>query len=366
MDGREQAAPLGEGQPGRVRDRGERPGRPRDPEEPAVGGRPAARGPLSAAVLALVTAGPPGSGRLPDPLPPLDDPWGEDHQLALYLCYELHDRGLPGVDPGWEWDPELLRLRRALEQPFLAAVRAEAEPVPPLGEALEGLLTQPPDGTGPSYFLLAEGDRRHAREYLVHRSLYHLKEADPQLWMLPRIHGPAQAVLMAVTYDEYGAGRPERAHSLLFARMMTAFGLDPGYRHYVDLVPAPSLAVVNLMMLFGLHRALRGAAVGQFATIEITSSPGSARLAKALERLGGGPDGTLFYREHVEADAVHEQLVRRGVIEELVAAEPEAAADVAFGIAAAEVVGGRFADHLLDHWRAGRTSLRSPLPDDPA
>ncbi|MGW1179326.1 iron-containing redox enzyme family protein [Kitasatospora sp. NPDC002543] len=330
-----------------------------------MSGLPAARGPLSAAVLALLTAGPPGAGRMLAVPGSRAEPWSEDHQLALHLCYELHDRGLPGVRDGWEWDPELLRFRQELERPFLAAVRAEAEPVPPLPEALEALLTEPPDGTGPSHFLLAEGERRHAREYLVHRSVYHLKEADPQLWMLPRIHGPAQAVLTAILYDEYGAGRPERAHARLFARMMAAFGLDPAYGHYLDLVPAPTLAVVNLMTLLGLHRALRGAAVGHFATVEITSSPGSARLAAALARLGGGPDGTLFYREHIEADAVHEQLVRRGVIEELVGDEPEFARDVAFGTAAAGVVDGRFADHLLGRWRAGRTSLRSPLPDDP-
>ncbi len=324
---------------------------------------PAARGPLSTGVLELVTAGPPdGTAR---PAAAGDgDPWGEDHQLALHLCYELHDRGLPGVDPGWEWDPGLLGLRRALERPFLAAVRAATGPVPPLAELVDGLLTAPGEG-GPSGYLLAEGERWQAREYLVHRSVYHLKEADPQLWLLPRIHGPAQAVLMAVTYDEYGAGRPERAHALLFARMMADLGLEASYGHYLDAVPAPALAAVNLMTLFGLHRSLRGAAVGQFAAIEITSPPGAARLAAALERLGAGPDGTLFYREHIEADAVHEQLVRRGVIDELTAAEPELAQDIAFGLAASATVDDRFAAHLLDHWRAGRSSLRSPLPDGP-
>ncbi|MFE2110103.1 iron-containing redox enzyme family protein [Kitasatospora sp. NPDC059463] len=337
---------------------------------------PAPRGPLSAAVLALVTAGPPdgadasapggsaaGDGAWTEALRGTD-PWGEDHQLALHLCYELHDRGLPGVHPGWEWDPGLLARRRGLERPFLAAVREAARPVTPLAEAVGRLLTAEGDG-GPSAYLEAEGERWQAREYLVHRSVYHLKEADPQLWLLPRIHGPAQAVLMTVAFDEYGAGRPENAHALLFARMMADLDLEPAYGHYLDAVPAPALAVVNLMTLFGLHRSLRGAAVGQFAAIEITSSPGSARLAAALERLGAGPDGTLFYREHVEADAVHEQLVRRGVIDELTATEPGLAGDIAFGLAATEAVDGRFAAHLLEHWRAGRSSLRSPLPDGP-
>ncbi|MFE7561614.1 iron-containing redox enzyme family protein [Kitasatospora sp. NPDC057500] len=333
---------------------------------------PATRGPLSEAVLALVTAGPPGAdgaGRRPggdrwEDAVRDSDPWGEDHQLALHLCYELHDRGLPGVHPGWEWDPGLLALRRTLERPFLAAVRAATRPVPPLAETVDRLLTATGD-SGPSAYLETEGERWQAREYLVHRSVYHLKEADPQLWLLPRIHGPAQAVLMTVTFDEYGAGRPENAHALLFARMMADLGLEPAYGHYLDAVPAPALAVVNLMTLFGLHRALRGAAVGQFAAIEISSPPGAARLAAALERLGAGPDGTLFYREHVEADAVHEQLVRRGVIDELAAAEPGLAEDIAFGLAAAGTVDDRFGAHVLDHWRAGRSSLRSPLPDGP-
>ena len=46
-------------------------------------------------------------------LPRFDDPLAdEDLQLALYRCYELHYRGLPGVDDRWEWDPGLLDHRR--------------------------------------------------------------------------------------------------------------------------------------------------------------------------------------------------------------------------------------------------------------
>ncbi|MGW6919270.1 iron-containing redox enzyme family protein [Kitasatospora sp. NPDC054939] len=334
---------------------------------------PPPRGPASAAVLALLASGPPGAGRLLSTPVGTTDPWGEDHQLALHLCYELHHHGLSGVDPGWEWDPELLRLRRGLERGFLAAVRAAVGPVPDgtdparaLDEALAGLLVEPADGHGPSHHLLHHGERWQAREYLVHRSVYHLKEADPQLWMIPRLPGPAQAALLAVAFDEYGAGHPDRAHALLYARMMADLGLDPGYGHYLDAVPAPALAVVNLMELFGLHRALRGAAVGQFAVLEITSSPGAARMAAALERLGAGPDGTLFYREHVEADAVHEQVMRHGVIGPVLAAEPELAADLLLGVAATGLVEDRLAAHLLGHWRSGRSSLRLPLPDAPA
>ncbi|GAA1096100.1 iron-containing redox enzyme family protein [Kitasatospora arboriphila] len=332
------------------------------PAAPAAPVLPAARGPLSALVLEALTAAP-GTG----PGCPADvgDPWGEDAQLALYVCYELHYQGFHGVDPAWEWDTGLLALRARLEAAFLAALRGAVGGPGPLDGVVADLLVEPPDGTGPSFHLLERGERWQAREYVVHRSLYHLKEADPQLWAVPRLPHPAKAALMTVQYDEYGSGRPERAHALLFGRMMADLGLDTRYGHYLDAVPAPALAVVNLMSLFGLHRALRGAAVGQFAAVEITSPPGAARLARALERLGASPDGTLFYREHVVADAVHEQLVRRTVLEPLVAGDPALAADIAFGIAATGAVEDRLAGHLLDAWGRGRSSLRVPLGDGP-
>ena len=40
----------------------------------------------------------------------------DDLQLALYLCYELHYRGLAGADADWEWDPALLGFRAELER----------------------------------------------------------------------------------------------------------------------------------------------------------------------------------------------------------------------------------------------------------
>ncbi|MEV6206199.1 iron-containing redox enzyme family protein [Kitasatospora sp. NPDC051914] len=333
--------------------------RPAVPEAPAL---PSARGPLSALVLDLLSA-PPGTA--PGRTAGTPDAWGEDLQLALYLCYELHYQGFDRVDPAWEWDPGLLALRARLEGAFLAALREAVGDPGPLPQVVADLLVEPSDGTGPSYHLLAHGERWQAREYVVHRSLYHLKEADPQLWAVPRLPHPAKAALMTVQYDEYGSGRPERAHALLFAQMMADLGLDTRYGHYLDTVPAPALAVVNLMSLFGLHRALRGAAVGQFAAVEITSPPGAARLARALERFGASPAGTLFYREHVVADAVHEQLVRRTVLDPLVAGDPALAADIAFGIAATGTVEDRLAGHLLDAWGRGRSSLRAPLADGP-
>ncbi|MFV0132260.1 iron-containing redox enzyme family protein [Streptomyces sp. HMX87] len=324
---------------------------------------PPARGPLSAAVADYLR----GPGPLPAPESVAAAPaYGDDLQLALYLCYELHYRGFAGVSPGREWDPELLRTRAALEDRFLSALRADVPVHDGVEDALGDLLVEPVDGTGVSFFLRDEGELWQLREYAAQRSLYHLKEADPHAWVLPRLWGRAKAGMAAVEFDEYGGGRADRVHARLFADLMTDLGLDTTYGRYLEATGAECLATVNLMSLFGLHRRLRGALVGHFAAVEITSSPGSRRLAEAMRRTGAGPAAEHFYDEHVEADAVHEQVVRHEVIGGLLEEEPHLAPDVVFGLDATGFVEDRFGARLLEDWRAGRSSLRTPLPEPAA
>ncbi|MDN3293261.1 iron-containing redox enzyme family protein [Streptomyces ficellus] len=318
---------------------------------------PEARGPLSAAVRQVLLG-----GAAPEVTVAGADPLGEDLQLALYLAYEPHYRALEGVDGEREWDPALLGLRRPMERAFLAALR-EAVPGDDDAEAaLEPLLVEPVDGHGVSHRLMEEGTWEWMREYLAHRSLYQLKESDPQAWLIPRLEGQAKASLVAVAFDEFGAGRGERVHARLFAELMEGAGLDASYGRYLDLAPATTLATVNVMSLFGLHRSLRGAAAGNFAVLEITSPPGARRMAKALERLGAEERCVRFFTEHIEADAVHEQVMRRDVLGDLLAREPELAADVAFGIRATVWLDTRWEDRVLTAWDHGRPSLRGPLP----
>lgn len=327
---------------------------------------PHGRGELSAAVIAFLR----GQGPLPGggPAGAADaygdvrtaDPYGDDLQLALYLCYELHYRGFAGVDASLEWDPGLLGLRARLEERFLDALRRDARRHDGLAEALAELLAEPADGESVPYFLQEEGELWHLREYAVHRSLYHLKEADPHAWVLPRLWGRAKAGMAAVEFDEYGGGRAEQVHARLFADLLTDLDLDPAYGRYLDAACTEMLATVNLMSLLGLHRELRGALVGHYATIEITSSPGSRRLARAMRRTGAGPAAEFFHTEHVEADAVHEQVMRHEVIGGLLEEEPHLTDDVVFGIDATSHLEGRLADYLLTSWRAGETSLLTP------
>ncbi|MEU5776432.1 iron-containing redox enzyme family protein [Streptomyces venezuelae] len=325
---------------------------------------PSARGDLSRAVIAALRDG------IPAPEPRVArnaDAYGDDLQLALYVLYELHYQGFAEVADDREWDPALLSLRHALERRFLDALHTDVPPSDDAEGALAALLVEPVghDDASVSHHLRRDGELWQFREYAALRSLYHLKEADPHAWVIPRLHGRAKAAMVAIEYDEFGAGRAEDIHARLFADLMADLGLDTSYGHYVDAAPAEVLATVNLMSLFGLHRAHRGALVGHFAWVEVTSSPGSRRLAAALRGVGAGPAAQRFYDEHVEADAVHEQVVRRDVVGGLLAAEPGLEADVAFGVRATGFLEDRLGARLLRRWRQGRSALLVPLSDAP-
>src|SRR6187549_825348 len=89
---------------------------------------PEPRGPLSEELLAAL-AGPRGGLGVPSAaVEPLDALADEDLQLALYVSYELHYRGFPGVDDRWEWDPGLIAFRGALEDAFERALLEELGP----------------------------------------------------------------------------------------------------------------------------------------------------------------------------------------------------------------------------------------------
>lgn len=330
---------------------------------------PVPRGPLCAAVLDALRGTTAGSaaqvGAVFHQALHEADPYGEDLQLALYCCYELHYRGFAGVSDDLEWDLALLGACRHLERVFLTALRADVRGGTDVAAEVDTLLVEPVDARGVSHHLRYAGQLWQLREYVAQRSIYHLKEADPHAWVIPRLSGPAKVALVTVEHDEYGSGNPDRMHARLFADMMTELGLSCEYGAYLDAAPAAMLAEVNFMSMCGLHRRLRGALVGQLAAAELTSSPSSDRMVRAMRRLGCKRGAREFFAEHIEADAVHEQLVRHGVIAPLLAAEPELAGDVVFGIQASTLLADRLSDLLLRRWAENRPTLRIPLPDAP-
>jgi hypothetical protein len=326
---------------------------------------PDPRGPLTEELIAALRR-PAGSVQLFGAGLSLDHPAAalgdDDLQLGLWICYELHYDGFADAAPGWEWQPELLAWSRALEELFATALRdcVRVAPMPdslPIADRLRALVDAD-DGPQLSRYLQTTATVEQFREFVTHRSIYHLKEADPHSWAIPRLRGRAKAALVEIQSDEYGAGAVGRMHSELFRATMRSLGLDDSYGHYLDRAPGGTLAISNLMSYFGLHRDNRGALAGHLAAFEMTSSAPNRRYGKGLHRLGGDATATRFYDEHVTADALHEQLAAHDLCGSLVADEPHLADDVLFGAACALHLDNLFAEHLLGCWSAGQSSLR--------
>lgn len=323
---------------------------------------PPARGKLSAAVLkALSKDGP--KGLRSTPVEQVDALADGDLQLGLYLLYELHYRGLPGVRDDVEWDPDVIAFRGSLEQAFEHALRASVPVENGRPERIPATLrsiAREDGGPSLSRYIERRATLAQAREFLVHRSAYHLKEADPHSFAIPRLAGPAKAALAEIQVDEYGGGDPARMHSFLFAKAMEGVGLDPGYGAYLHRIPGSTLAAVNLMSLFGLHRRLRGALVGHLALFELTSTLPNRRYGNGLRRLGFGAETTTFFDEHVVADAVHEAIASKDLAGSFVAAEPQLTDDVILGARSLQAVEQRASGAMLAAWKRDATSL---LPD---
>lgn len=290
--------------------------------------------------------------------------YDDDLQLALFLLYMSHTGSLPGLLPKYEWHPQLIETRQVLEQAFERQLRLLV-PVPelPRPDAVSVAralfdMTRPEPGPSLAKFVARQATESQAREMLMQRSIYTLREADPHTWAIPRLTGRPKAALVEIQSDEYGAGRADRVHAQLFATAMRGAGLDDQYGAYLDRVPAITLASLNMMSMFGMNRRLLGAICGHLAAFEMTSSIPSRLIGEGLRRLEYGDDVAEYFDEHVEADAVHEQIAAHDLAGALAEDRPELLPDIMFGAAACLTIDGMVASHMLDSWQNDQSSLR--------
>lgn len=322
---------------------------------------PAPRGPVSAALAELLLdldgpAEPLSAAVAAHRSPVLDD---EDAQLTLTMLYELHLRGIRGVDDRAEWDVRLLEVRGELEQRLESELNALIGPIEDPDDVVEALFQASADDDGPplAAFLARSGTVDQFRELVIHRSLNQLREADVHTLGIPRLGGAPKAALIEVQSDEYGGGRLDYMHATLWADLMRGMDLDSGYAAYIDSIPAPTLAAVNTLSYFGLHRGRVRELVGHLCMVETTSSLPSRQYSRGLRRLGFGRPVRLFFDEHVEADAVHEQLVVREVAGAL-GDTPDGRIGLLRGALTCLAVERLAAQHIWAAWEAGRSSLR--------
>ncbi len=286
---------------------------------------------------------------------PVEGDDADDAAVTLWALHELSYGGFEDVPDRAETDPLVLVLRARLEDELEARLRARwtggTTAPEEVADALFALVGAD-DGPSIAEHVHRKADREQVLELLRQRSVYHLKEADPSAWVVPRLPVRAKAALVELQFDEYGGGDPNRTHSHLFARGMDAAGLRPERGAYVDDAMSEVLEMNNTVSMFGLQRRLRGAAMGHLAAFEATSSLPSRRMVQGLERLGFAEAIVRYYSEHVEADAVHEQLAARNICGTLVQDQPEQAGEVLFGAFTCLDQERRFATAMLAAWGA--------------
>lgn len=159
----------------------------------------AERGPLSALTLQIVRAGRRGTGAHEELAPCArhrrttgggvvhDD----DVQLTLFLLYGLHYGWLGPLGDELEWDLELLGVRQELEAMHEAELRHLVGDVPvphasarAVARALREL-TSADKGPSLARHVARRASLDQARELLVLRSIYTLREADAHSWAIP-------------------------------------------------------------------------------------------------------------------------------------------------------------------------------------
>jgi hypothetical protein len=104
------------------------------------------------------------------------------------------------------------------------------------------------------------------------------------------------------------------------------------------------------MSLFALNRKWLAAGLGHFAVFEASSALPSRRVASAIERLGLPEAVATYFHEHVEADAVHEQIAAREVCGAYVADHADQREVVLFGATCALHLDALSGAELLSRW----------------
>lgn len=316
------------------------------------------RGPLSAAIITSLQdeskrLGSPADDDVQDPL--RDD----DFQLALYLCYEVHHRNVTRWDEQWNLD--LWTFRTHLETIFTTRLRQEVLPrfhrLPfDVASEIDQLIFAAQRISISSYFV-NNGDLDQFREFCVHQSISQLRAGDFTTLAVSRLSGEARAALIEIDSGNSFSDSAHKSPGQLFAATMSSLGLDPSYGSYVEMLPAVTLATINLTSMFALHPVWRAELVGHLAFSEMTSVGPMERYGQTLKRFGVGSDGREFYESQVTLGDQRAEIARGRLVTGLLMMNPDRPEDVIFGAAATLLLEENFTRHLLESWLHQRSSL---------
>ena len=276
----------------------------------------------------------------------------DDAALSLWMLHELSYGGFDDIDDAAEDEPEIGRVRRRLEQDLEASLRERWPGVPDGVDLASGFFDWVAEDDGPSLARHVQTEATHEQvlDLLRVRSVYHLKEADPTTWVIPRLPTAAKAALGGAAVRRVRRGRPgpaalppvgprhggQRVAPGVRRLRQRGTARDPGAEQRGVDVRAPASAPGSG------GRAPGGVRGHQLAPVP-ADGPG-ARPA----RVPDGDDRLLHRAHRGRRGARTGRAPRRvcGAGEE----EPSLAADVWFGAWACLELESRTARALLDLW----------------
>ena len=322
---------------------------------------PEARGDLTFALVDALRRDDPDC--CPRPSSPAADPLTDDElQLALWICYELHYRGFDDVGADGSGSPSCSACAASSRRSLLGALRARVavpgrtRPVAAAAARTRRLRRRPV-----AVAVHAAQANRDAVPRVRDAPLGLPAEGGrPAQLGDPPAERPAKAALVEIQADEYGGGEL-RADALraLPRRCCAASGSTTPTAPTSTRCPASRSRVSNVMSLFGLHRALRGALVGHLAAYEMTSSapvpPLRARAAPARRRRGRMPSSSTSTSPRTRCTSNWPRTTSAAGSPMPSRSSPRTSL---FGAAACLYVDKRFAEHVLGCWAQERTSLR--------
>jgi hypothetical protein len=146
---------------------------------------------------------------------------------------------------------------------------------------------------------------------------------------MAQVKTPVQAKLeLARNYwDEMGRGNAKGMHGPMLDALVRALRVTP----LIETTLAPSLALGNTMVAFGVNRNYAYHAIGALGVIELTAPTRAVKVSEALRRLRVSAKARHYFDLHAVLDVKHSEAWNREVFASIVAEKPDAARWLAEG-----------------------------------
>jgi len=142
-------------------------------------------------------------------------------------------------------------------------------------------------------------------------------------------HGAEKMEIANNYYDEMGNGDPKEVHTYLFAKALSALGIDKKYIQENMLLDA--LISGNLSSCISLSRRHYFKSVGYFGVTEYLAPRRFKHVVSAWNRNKLPEENIIYHKLHIEIDTVHAKGWLNNIISPLVNHDPAIGREIALG-----------------------------------